>query len=128
MAASVYTGKEHDFAYTNSTGGNVRVIIHWLHVVYTSSQYVKLVWGNVSGGGNEDYVEHTLGDGNSSGTFMFGKNVAVAHAGDRALNNAYATMTFAAPTEIFLANGHVFRITATDDNDVLGYNVVIIPE
>ena len=128
MAASVYTGKEHDFAYTNNTGGNVRVIIQWLHILYNSSQYVKLVWGDVSGSGNEDYVEYALGEGNSSGTIMFGKSAAAFSQGDRALNNAYATMNFGAPTELFLANGHVFRITAQDDNDVLGYNVVIIPE
>ena len=128
MAATVYTGKEHDFAYTNSTGGNVRVIIQWLHIQYTTSQYVKLVFGDVSGSGNEDYVEYALGEGNSSGTYKFGKSVAAYAEGDRALNNAYATDSFAAPTEIFLANGHVFRITAQDDNDVLGYNVVMISE
>ena len=127
MAASVYTGKEHDFAYTNSTGGNVRVIIQWLHVQWTSSQLVKLVWGDVSGSGNEGYVEYSISTV-SNGTFMFGKSVAAYAEGDRALNNAVGSDSFAAPTELFLANGHVFRITAQDDSDVLGYNVVIIPE
>ncbi len=126
MAASVYTGKGHDFAYTNNTGGNVRVIIQWLHVQWNSSEYVKLVWGNVSGA-NEDYVEYTVLN-TSSGTCKFGKGVAAYAEGDRALNNAYGSDSFAAPTEIFLANGHVFRITAQEDEDVLGYNVVIIPE
>ena len=126
MAATVYTGKEHDFAYTNSTGGNVRVIIQWLHIQYTSSEYVKLIWGNLSGTSN-DYVEYTLNLG-SSGTIRFGKSVASYAEGDRALNNAYATNSFAAPTEIFVANGHVFRIDATENSDVLGYNIVVIPE
>ena len=126
MAASVYTGKGRDFAYTNNTGGNVRVIIYWLHIYWNSSEYVKLVWGDLNGT-SEDYVEHIIDEG-QNGQIRFGKGVAAYVEGDRAINNAYAQDSFAAPTEIFLANGHVFRITAEEDEDVKGYNVVIIPE
>ena len=128
MAATVYTGRNQDFAYTNSTGGNVRVIIYWLHIQYTSSEWVKLIFGDTTGGtSSNDYVEYTL-DVGSSGTLRFGKNVAAYAEGDRALNNMYSTDPFAAPTEIFLANGHVFRIDAQEDADVLAYNFVVIPE
>ena len=126
MAASVYTGKNQDFTYTNSTGGNVRVIIYWLHAEWTSNQYVKLVWGNISGGSN-DYVEYPVLNTNN-GAVRMGKSVAAYAEGDRALNNMYATNSTAAPCEIFLANGHTFKIDADENSDVLGYNVVVIPE
>jgi hypothetical protein len=128
MAATVRSGTGN-FSYTNNTAGNVRVIINY----YTNGpgapngakSYFLMSWGTASI--DPDDNSQDLG----TVKITFGRNLAFTGNGYNSANN----MTFsgsnqtALPTEIMLAAGETFTVTAKTPTRPLGaYNIVIIPE
>ena len=136
MAATVHSGTGN-FSYTNSTGGNVRVIIG--HVLCNTSDSssnsgIQMRFGasgsayvfSVAGGTNQafggfgkhlTYIMADYAGGQSSGTGaakgMFG----------------YAKNNTCFCDEIWLANGHSIDIQAVSGSyPIKSYNVLTIPE
>ena len=103
MAATVYTGRNQNFTYTNSTGGNVRLIIYWLFVDQSAgADRLQMRWG-ASGFSGNTYAETAEWDGNT--TFHMGKNCIFNNSNDNFSSNARRdTNSFAYRSEIYLAN------------------------
>tara|TARA_B100000131_G_scaffold126112_1_gene123280 strand:+ start:410 stop:814 length:405 start_codon:yes stop_codon:yes gene_type:complete len=132
MAATVYTGRNQNFTYTNSTGGNVRLIIYWLYVDQSAgSDRLTMRWG-ASGFSGNTYAQ--TGEWGGSTTFHMGKNcIFNNNSADLSSNSLRDNNSFAYPSEIYLANGHVFELISTNSGSaapdrIMGYNIVVIPE
>ena len=139
MTATVYTGRRQNFTYTNNTGGNVRVIIYWLYVYQTNgSDRLQMRWGTQTSGEFPTNTSYTnwaeTDDWGGSTTFHMGKNCIFNNASDHMSSNSKRDgNSFAYPSEIYLANGHVFEIKSTGSTSdieerIMGYNIVVIPE
>ena len=140
MAATVYTGRKQNFTYTNNTGGNVRVIIYWLYVDQThGADRLTMRWGTQTSSSwptNASYKNWAESyDWGGSKDFHMGKNIMSSNGQDHVSSNAKADSSgsFAYPSEIYLADGHVFEITSTGSTSdvqerIMGYNIVVIPE
>ena len=129
MAATVYTGSG-DWSYTNSTGGNVRVIVAYCWNNQTNSttdegiiQIVNGVTiGQAASGSNQyfrgfgkhiTYYDYISG---SSGTSLQMKNIS----GN--VNGTFAD-------EFFLANGQTAALQSVDGGKpIRAYNIMVIPE
>lgn len=148
MAATVLSGNGA-VAYTNNTGQNVRVIINyfkgnhnWLDA--TKPFIYTIAWGNGA-------AAYYTGSNNQAGDFWFGKNIAyqdtVQQSGGitLAINNLVDSAVVSSghfvqglPTEVMLANGQTFSITAVNNSALSGqaqsvtidgsYNILVIPE
>lgn len=142
MAATIYTGQMFPgstFTHTNSSGGNERVIINYIFAGNTASQVsypIKVRFGTTGTGGN--------GHSGSNETFFsisqygsFGKSLGWGVPGQQGNNsnfsgqNANTQQSTAGPTEVYLSNGHFFKIEAdsalTSESEAR-YQVVVIPE
>jgi hypothetical protein len=128
MAATVLSGTGN-FSYTNSTAGNVRVIINY-YTNYRSTNngtsYFLMSWGTPT-------VSIDSGAGQAALTtqvITFGRNLAFTGNNIGSGSNMIYSGTYTAlPTEIMLAAGETFTVTAKTSTLPLGpYNIVIIPE
>lgn len=136
MAATVHSGTGN-FSYTNSTGGNVRVIIGHVLCNSTNSSVdsgVKMRFGasgsayvfEVAGGTNQSfggfgkhlcYIMKDYSGGQSTGT-----GAAKGMFGSAKSNTCFAD-------EIWLANGHSIDIQAVNSSyPIKSWNVLTIPE
>tara|TARA_E500000331_G_scaffold137150_1_gene133812 strand:- start:191 stop:592 length:402 start_codon:yes stop_codon:yes gene_type:complete len=131
MAATVHSGDNANFSYTNSTGGNIRVIIGLVlsnKDVNTTSAGVKMRFGAP---GSAYTMEATAGT--SSAFTGFGKHMT--WSSDQPADRWYALggggyangSVFA--TEIWLADGHSIDIQGVNLSYPLKqYNILTIPE
>tara|TARA_B100001996_G_scaffold374477_1_gene353158 strand:+ start:560 stop:979 length:420 start_codon:yes stop_codon:yes gene_type:complete len=139
MAATIYTGQINPgstFTHTNSSGGNERVVINYIYAGNESgaaSYPITVKFGTTgtngtTGGDNETYFQ--IGKYTS-----FGKSVAWATSSNSygGGQNAYTSSgsSTEGPTEIYLANGHHFKIETNNNlqNQAQArYQVLVIPE
>tara|TARA_B100001094_G_scaffold5217_1_gene4744 strand:+ start:23 stop:400 length:378 start_codon:yes stop_codon:yes gene_type:complete len=123
MTATVYSGSG-DWSYTNSTGGNVRVIIGCAFADFNGSQTtsngIKIRFG-VAG---SPYVLSEA-SGTNDRFVGFGRHVKNSQ-------HAYGVVASSGGTfvdEFWLADGHTANITAVDAGYPISlYNVMVIPE
>ena len=111
MASQVLSGTGN-VSYTNNTGQNVRVIINYCSNPNSSGRIV-ISWAGVSV---------------TAATTAFGRNLAFnpQYAGS---SNMQGTNIANAPTELMLAPGQTFSLSAGSSNRPNGpYNIVVIPE
>jgi hypothetical protein len=114
MAATVLRGKlgsgstNGTYTYTNSTGGNVRIIINYADTI-ASSAAISLSWG-----GSASITETNVR--------AFGKNVAAASNLQNISVFSTNSSPQALPVEIYLQSTDSFSITCNN------YNIVVIPE
>ena len=147
MAATVLSGNGA-VAYTNNTGQNVRVIINYFKGNHDYTNATKpfiytIAWGNGA-------VAYYTASNNQAGNFWFGKNIAyqdivqgngIALAMNNLVDTAVASsghFVQGLPTEVMLANGQTFSITAVNNSAISGqaqsvtidgsYNILVIPE
>lgn len=152
MAATVLSGNGA-VAYTNNTGQNVRVIINYFKGNHAYNDATKpfiytIAWGNGA-------AAYYTASNNQAGDFWYGKNIAffdsvstASQGGNSislAVNNLVDTAVTssghfiqALPTEVMLANGQTFSITAVNNSALSGqaqsvtidgsYNILVIPE
>ena len=147
MAATVLSGNGA-VAYTNNTGQNVRVIINYFKGNHDYTNATKpfiytIAWGNGA-------VAYYTASNNQAGNFWFGKNIAYqdivqGNGVALAINNLVDTAVQSSghfiqglPTEVMLANGQTFSITAVNNSALSGqaqsvtidgsYNILVIPE
>jgi len=138
MAATVYTGQiwpGNDFTHTNSSGGNERVVINYIYA------------GNESGQANYPITVKfgTSGTNSSSGNnetsfgiakyTSFGKSVSWANSSNNpgAAQNAFTSsgVASAGPCEIYLADGHHFKIETNSNlqsQTEARFQILVIPE
>ena len=114
MASQVLSGTGN-VSYTNNTGQNVRVIINYCSNPNSSGRIV-ISWAGVS-------VTAT--------TKAFGRNLAflttISYVTNS--NNMEGSDSANAPTELMLAPGQTFSLSAGSSNRPNGpYNIVVIPE
>ena len=118
MAATVLSGSSN-VTYTNSTGGNARVIINYM------ASPTAMTWTTTAGGTatitatNVRAIGRNLAFSNGivGSSALTANNMGIID-GTSAVEATSATL----PTEIMLAGGQTF--TATCSN----YNIVVIPE
>ena len=147
MAATVLSGNGA-VAYTNNTGQNVRVIINYFkgnhdYLDATKPFEYTIAWGNGA-------AAYYTASNNQAGNFWFGKNIAYqdivqGNGIALAMNNLVDTAVPSSghfvqglPTEVMLANGQTFSITAVNNSALSGqaqsvtidgsYNILVIPE
>ena len=147
MAATVLSGNGA-VAYTNNTGQNVRVIINYFkgnhnYLDATKPFEYTIAWGNGA-------AAYYTASNNQAGNFWFGKNIAYqdivqGNGVALAINNLVDTAVQSSghfiqglPTEVMLANGQTFSITAVNNSAISGqaqsvtidgsYNILVIPE
>lgn len=147
MAATVLSGNGA-VAYTNNTGQNVRVIINYFKGNHDYTNATKpfeytIAWGNGA-------AAYYTASNNQAGNFWFGKNIAYqdivqGNGIALAMNNLVDTAVQSSghfvqglPTEVMLANGQTFSITAVNNSALFGsaqsvtidgsYNILVIPE
>lgn len=147
MAATVLSGNGA-VAYTNNTGQNVRVIINYFKGNHNWLDAAKpfiytIAWGNGA-------AAYYTASNNQAGNFWFGKNIAyqdivqgngIALAMNNLVDTAVASsghFVQGLPTEVMLANGQTFSITAVNNSALSGqaqsvtidgsYNILVIPE
>lgn len=147
MAATVLSGNGA-VAYTNNTGQNVRVIINYFkgnhnYLDATKPFEYTIAWGNGA-------AAYYTASNNQAGNFWFGKNIAYqdivqGNGVALAINNLVDTAVQSSghfiqglPTEVMLANGQTFSITAVNNSALSGvaqsvtidgsYNILVIPE
>lgn len=136
MAATIYTGQLFPgatFTHTNSSGGNERVIINYIFAGNTASQDsypITIKFGTSGSGGNG----HS-GDNETSFQISqygsFGKSLGWSSSGSGTGQNANTENSTAGPTEVYLSNGHHFKIessSALTSQSEAKYQVVVIPE
>jgi hypothetical protein len=128
MAATVLSG-DGSFTYTNTTGGNVRVIINY-YTNYRSTNngtsHFLMSWGTPTVS-----IDSGSGQAITTQVITFGRNLAHSTGGIAisANNMLGSNATAALPTEIMLPPGQTFTVTAKDSARPLGpYNIVVIPE
>ena len=124
MTATVHQGKlvgpnngsPSTYTYTNSTGGNVRVIVYWFYGgAGPANQGLNLRFGDLSG----SYCE-----GTTTNDDVYGKYVQ----GEYPSNLGRGTISLGIPSEFMLANGHGFTVYTSDNAGWAEYNIVTIPE
>ncbi len=142
MAATIYTGQifpGNTFTHTNSSGGNERVIINYIFAGNTASQVsypITITFGTSGSGGNgHSGLNETSFSISQYGSF--GKSLGWGVPGQQGNNsnfsgqNANTQQSTAGPTEVYLSNGHYFKIKAdsalTSESEAK-YQVVVIPE
>ncbi len=126
MAATVYTGSGN-WSYTNSTGGNVRVIIAYCFNNTASSNYDA---------GIKQIINGTEIGSATSGTNMafrgFGKHVnyiATSNSGGLQQKNIIGNTGGSFVDEFFLANGQTAALEAVNaGKPIKHYNLMVIPE
>ena len=131
MAATVHSGDDSNFSYTNSTGGNVRVIIGLVLAnkdAQTTAQGIQMRFGS---SGSAYTMSGTSGSG--SNITGFGKHMTWSsdQPADRwyALGGGGSTNATVFATEIWLANGHSIDIQGVNASYPLKqYNILTIPE
>ena len=150
MAAIVYNGVIRGTGnhvvqtlYTNSTGGNVRILWNWLKSGGTGSdQDRKIFYGptptfSPSSYLNSGNLNHTGGDNLSVIDFEVGNDMKVgkdlAHSINHDSNyNKMIDHRGAFPLEIMLANTHKISLwteSGVASNEIaIAYNFVVIPE
>ena len=129
MTATIHTGNNQNFSYTNSTGGNVRVVISLAlnnTTVQAMTNGIKIRCGAP---GSPDILQ-----ANSSQNARFdgiGKNLArqgpndSGHFVGAAASNDVDIMC----TEFYLADGHSIDVQGVDASYPLRfYNILTIPE
>ena len=126
MAATVYTASGN-WSYTNSTGGNVRVIIAYVWNNTTASNYsagVKQIINGTQIG--------SVTNGTNISFLGFGKYVCYQNSRN---SGAMTTKNIAGNTsgrfvdEFFLANTQTASIEKVHANyPILHYNIMVIPE
>tara|TARA_B100001029_G_scaffold61690_1_gene49929 strand:- start:214 stop:645 length:432 start_codon:yes stop_codon:yes gene_type:complete len=143
MAATIYTGQIEPggtFTHTNSSGGNERVVINYIYAGNTGNAVaypITVKFGTSGSGGNgHSGLNETSFSVSQYGAI--GKSLAWSHVdGTGAGNgtsgqNAYTGQgEIAAPTEVYLSNGHHFKIEADSNltsQTQARYQVVVIPE
>ena len=125
MAATVYTGSGN-WSYTNSTGGNVRVLI----------AYCFNNTGNSYDAGIKQIVNGTEIGSANSGTNMafrgFGKHVnyiATSNAASLQQKNIVGNVSSTFTDEFFLADGQTAALEAINGGyPIKHYNLMVIPE
>ena len=138
MTAEVHSGTGN-FAYTNSTGGNVRVIIGHVLVSDAASGNeagIKMRYGAT----NSDYVFQIQGGSNQqvhgtgryiTGSFQAAGNYAISQAGNSGGfigANKYSRESMFV-SDVWLANGHSIDIKTVDESYPLkSWNIITIPE
>ena len=126
MAATVYTGSGN-WSYTNSTGGNVRVIIAYCYGNTASSSYDA---------GVKQIVNGTEIGSATSGTNMyfrgFGKHInyiATSNSTSLQQKNISGNVGGSFVDEFFLANGQTAALEAVNAGyPIKHYNLMVIPE
>jgi len=126
MAATVYTGSGN-WSYTNSTGGNVRVIIAYCFNNTASSNYDAGIKQIVNG--------TTLGQA-TSGTNMyfkgFGKHITyrdLTTSGSLQQKNISGNVNGTFADEFFLADGQSAALEAVNGvYPIKHYNIMVVPE
>ena len=127
MASTVQSGSG-GWSYTNSTGGNVRVIIAFFYnhpSQSTSSGLTQVINGmtiaTAQSGTNQRFTgfgKHVTYIVSGSGTTPFtSKGVVGYQAGGSGFVD-----------EFYLANGQSASVSASSTNQPLGYNILIVPE
>ena len=124
-------GGSGDFTlYTNSTGGNVRIIFNYVSA--SGSGYCRFRWGDPNG---------TYSGGDSGmpsfdcyASTEFGKHVAVCVGGSYNLGGGAGSLStgtsFSGPTELVLADTHVLKVNIPNTMNDWGvmWNILAIPE
>lgn len=133
MAAEVFTGQlaaSNTFTYTNSTGGNVRVVINYIHTQTSSAPTIE--FGDASATGQNAYWT-TRTFFNLTENTTFGKSVGwsspVKTTGQAAITGSSGNT--GGPTEVYLKNTETFKITASASSSYAWgcrYQIVVIPE
>ena len=120
MTTTVYNGRvirpnngsPSTFTYTNSTGGNVRVIIYWFYGGAGSGGHgMYMKWGDLSG--SDHCTARCQNDD------VFGKHVN---------GNADLTYNSNVPTEMILSNGQSWKMEAMDSAGWGEYSIAVITE
>tara|TARA_B100000965_G_scaffold382378_1_gene380696 strand:+ start:445 stop:840 length:396 start_codon:yes stop_codon:yes gene_type:complete len=129
MAATVHTGNNQNFSYTNNTGGNVRVVISLAlnnTSVQASTNGIKIRCGPP---GSPDIL-----NANSSQNGRFngiGKNIA-RQGGSSSSDGVGASASNDVDcmcTEFYLAEGHSIDVQGVSGSYPLKfYNILTIPE
>ena len=116
--------------YTNSTGGNVRIIFQDCGSMGGSGNIVFRYGDPSHAGGENGLIYFTL-----PANTRFGKNLAVCSPSNTFSlggNGAYATggAPVAVPTEIMLADTHILKVDVASGIDDWGfqYSILVIPE
>ena len=124
-------GGSGDFTlYTNSTGGNVRIIFNYVSA--SGNGHLRFRWGDPNG---------TYGGGDSGmpsfdcyASTELGKHVAVCVGGCYNLGGGAGSLStgtsFSGPTELVLADTHVLKVNipATMNDWGVMWNILAIPE
>ena len=126
MAATVYTGSGN-WSYTNSTGGNVRVIIAYCLNNNTQSNNSVGVKQKVNGTTISEVT-----NGTNIRFLGFGKHICYQNSSNAnsmtTKNNAGNTSARFAD-EFFLANGQTAALEAVSTSyPILHYNIMVVPE
>ena len=126
MASTVNAGSGN-WSYTNSTGGNVRVIIAFFYnhpSQSPNSGLVQVIAGVTvatdQSGTNQRFIgfgKHVTYMVGSSSTSFQSKGVVGYQAG----GNGFVD-------EFYLADGQSASVSASSTNQPLGYNILIVPE
>jgi len=118
MAATVLSGTSN-ITYTNSTGGNARVIINYM------ASPTAMTWTTTAGGTATITATNVRAIGRN---LAFSNGIVSASPSSLTANNMSIDdlvtehLSTTLPTEIMLATGQTFSATCTT------YNIVIIPE
>lgn len=121
MAATVLNGSSN-LAYTNSTGGNVRVIIYYMSSVSSTggNPQISLTSNFGTATMNGGINGFAIGKDIAGSTSTTNQSITSQNIGQIGLggNIPYGSI----PTQIMLANGQTLSATCG------GYNIAIIPE
>jgi len=146
MAATVYTGKNENFLYTNNSGGNARIIINAVFMA-TSSHWAGnpgvIQWGNfldvnrgtagLSANPNNPFKEYDFTSHN-----IWGRNTRLSDLTVIDANNIPAA-AMGVPCEYYIADGERFSLYHKDtdrpedgsygsNTGVLWYNILVITD
>ena len=124
MAATVYTGKNENFLYTNNSGGNARIIINGCfiagHNVFGGNPGV-IQWGDFSDA-NRGTSGLTANPNNPFKSFDFlsqglwGRNTGISDltylytGGDSGDTTRIPSTAFGVPCEYYIADGERFSL------------------
>ena len=135
MAAEILTGQlaaNNTFTYTNSTGGNVRVVINYIYTGSSSTPTIE--FGDASATGQNAYWTNRTFFTLSQQT-TFGKSLGWSSPQNQATGqNAVTSGNYGdggGPTEVYLKNTETFKITASASSSFAWncrYQIVVIPE
>ena len=139
MAATVYTGQINPgatFTHTNSSGGNERVVINYIYAGNESgaaSYPITVKFGTTGTNGTTNGDNETFFQ---IGKYtQFGKSVSWANSSNNpgAAQNAFTSsgVASAGPCEIYLADGHHFKIETNSNlqsQTEARFQILVIPE